>query len=232
VASPRLLTGRGSRRGLCSARSTGKPEAAMTFRRYRWQSPSMLVTALVCLTLAGCTGTTSRRPAPSASTPATERPSNVRSPDTRVLRCQGSVASELGPDWQLDAVIAGPLTIPIARRHAAQLQPPQGRRALRGQGARHHRAGHDRHPRHRRRSAQPRELQPGSHPPTGGIWTIQDGVPSVTFEACTYKRTQFSGSILIDAPRCLPLRVPQSDGPAWRVVVSMGAGRCPGASSS
>src|SRR6266542_2463038 len=76
------------------------------FRRHCLRSRSMLIAALVGLTLVGCTGTTSRRPAPSASIPAAERPSNVRTPDTGVLRCGDSVTGGLGSDWQRNAVTA------------------------------------------------------------------------------------------------------------------------------
>ncbi len=180
----------------------------MIFRRHCLRSRSMLIAALVGLTLVGRTGTTSRRPAPSASIPAAERPSNVRTPDTGVLRCGDSVTGGLGSDWQRNAVTAGPLAIAGARLHATQLQPqrsggPYAAKAL-------------------------VVVEPGK----SGAWTTQDGVRSVTFEACPYKETQFAGSILLDALRCLPLQVTQPDGPTWRAVVSMGVGTCSGASSS
>ncbi len=204
----------------------------MIFHGHRRRSGSVLVAALVCLTPAGCTGSNSRRPAPSVSTPAAERPSNASTPETRVLRCQGSVTGDLGSDWRGNAVTVGPLAIVNARLYAAQLYRPLGGGPYVAKalvviepGATVTLSISDEALGHA-------SLSHGVHPPTGGIWTIQDGVRSVTFEACTYKETQFSGDILLDAPRCLPLRVTQSDGPTWRVVVSMGAGRCPGVSSS
>jgi hypothetical protein len=205
---------------------------SVIFRRRCLRSRSMLIAALAGLTLAGCTGTTSRRPAPSASIPAVERRSNVRTPETGVLRCGDSVTGDLGSDWQRNAVTAGPLAIAGARLHATQLQPQRsggpyvakalvvvepGKTVTLAIGE--ETLGHA-------------SLNHGVHPPTGGAWTIQDGVRSVTFEACAYKETQFSGSILLDAPRCLPLRVTQSDGRTWRVVVSICVGTCSRASSS
>ena len=185
-----------------------------------------LSTVIIPLALVGCSGSNVNPPGRSTADPT---PTTIGAPITPVLRCQDSVSGELGADWRRESVIAGPLAFARLRRAATE-------RPIRpGGGAGVYKALAVVEP-GRVVTAQVgveaighASLNHGSPDPRreGGRWMVADGTQAITFEACPDRPTQFSGHILVDAARCIPLEVTTKPGALpWRVVISLGAGEC------
>jgi len=142
--------------------------------------------------------------------------------------CDDIVLGDLGPDWRSSAIEIGPVAF-VSLKYAARQPPPKP------PGARV--AVYKTLAVVAPRSQVTVSIEPSARPYASLVYDahqfrsdnryqIQDGSPEVSFSGCPGREAQFNGSFLVDAPRCIPVRVVQQGKPVQRRVINFGARNC------